>query len=494
MKVPMCLLRKLNVRLIIFLDDILLMAASREEIIVARDTLIYLLQGLGFLINIKKSVLEPTQFIEFLGIEINSLEMTLQLPQEKKNQIVTQCQGLLEKSNVTIRELTRLVGRLSSTAVAILPAPLQYRAIQRQQIAELANKKNYNSLVTLTEEVKGELNWWIQNLHLTKGKSLISVAPEIVIDSDASLEGWGAYCLSHKTGGPWTFLEKKDHINVLELKAAKYAILTFTRMFPSAKSVHIRMDNMVALSYLVKMGGTQNKNLTLLSKEIWEYLIAKEITITAEYLPGSLNKEADFQSRAVKDSSEWKLNPEIFQKICKEWETPDVDLFASRVSHQLPTYMSWKLDPFSKGKDAFQSSWTHMRGYAFPPFSLVGRVLSKVQRDQATLILITPAWQTQAWYPRVLQMSVRKPLLLPQTQNLLTGPNREKHKLVKNGHLQLLAWTISGKNYLQKEFQQKLPCLSQMPEDQAQTLITSRPGANGLAGVLADKLIPLKVL
>ena len=130
------------------------------------------------------------------------------------------------------------------------------------------------------------------------------------------------------------------------------------------------------------MGRTQNKSLTLLSKEIWEYLIAKGMAITADYLPGSLNKEADFQSRTVKDSIEWKLNPDIFQMICKQRETPDVDLFASRDSHHVPVYMGWKLDSICKGRDAFQSSWTRLRGYSLPPFPLVGRALSKVQGDK----------------------------------------------------------------------------------------------------------------
>lgn len=36
----------------IFLDDILITAASIEELTSAQDTLLYLIQGLGFLINI----------------------------------------------------------------------------------------------------------------------------------------------------------------------------------------------------------------------------------------------------------------------------------------------------------------------------------------------------------------------------------------------------------------------------------------------------------
>ena len=48
MRISISLLRKLYVRLIIFPEDILLMASLKEELTLARDTLIYLLQNLGF--------------------------------------------------------------------------------------------------------------------------------------------------------------------------------------------------------------------------------------------------------------------------------------------------------------------------------------------------------------------------------------------------------------------------------------------------------------
>ena len=43
-----------------------------------------LLQQLGFILNLKKSVLTPTQRIEFLGVTVDSLIMTLPLPDKKK--------------------------------------------------------------------------------------------------------------------------------------------------------------------------------------------------------------------------------------------------------------------------------------------------------------------------------------------------------------------------------------------------------------------------
>ena len=78
--------------------------------------------------------------------------------------------------------------------------------MQRQQILELQETENYNSKITLSAEVKAELDWWEQNLHLTKGRLIISACPQLIITSDASLKGWGAFCQGPRTGGSWTLL------------------------------------------------------------------------------------------------------------------------------------------------------------------------------------------------------------------------------------------------------------------------------------------------
>jgi len=76
-----------------------------------------------------------------------------------------------------------------------------------------------------------------------------------------------------------------------------------------------------------------------ISKEIWEYLLSRKIMLTVEYLPGVENVVADRESRQIQDSSEWKLNTQVFKKLCQLRGTPEIDLFASRVSHQLPRYI-----------------------------------------------------------------------------------------------------------------------------------------------------------
>ena len=126
------------------------------------------------------------------------------------------------------------------------------------------------------------------------------------------------------------------------------------------------MDSIVAVSCLVKMGGAQNKHLTVLSKGIWDYLLSKEIKITAEYLSRLLNMVVDTRSRTVRDANEWKLNLSIFQKICFSNLTP--------ITHF----------------HLMETKRTNKKGNAFLQFCLIGPVLKKIQLDQARLIVVAP--------------------------------------------------------------------------------------------------------
>ena len=103
LKVPIALLRRLNICLVIYLDGILLMGRT-EEILMSRNTLIFLLQHLGFLINLKKSVLTPSQQIESLGPTIDTYTMTVALTEEKMEKAILKF--LLSHLQTTLLELT----------------------------------------------------------------------------------------------------------------------------------------------------------------------------------------------------------------------------------------------------------------------------------------------------------------------------------------------------------------------------------------------------
>ena len=71
------------IRVIIYFDDLLILGNSMSEIFIARDTVIFLLQHVGFVMNLKKCVLDPAQEIELLGLIVNCQTITLSLPEDK---------------------------------------------------------------------------------------------------------------------------------------------------------------------------------------------------------------------------------------------------------------------------------------------------------------------------------------------------------------------------------------------------------------------------
>ena len=113
--------------------------------------------------------------------------------------------------------------------------------------------------------------------------------------------------------------------------------------------------------------------------------------------------------------------------------------------------------------------------YAFPPFFLIPRVLSKIQQDLAhTVTLITPCWQTQLWYPQVLGLLIRRPVLIPSSTTRLVDPKGNPHPLLLNKTLILVAWQVSGKDYLSREFLRKQPSLLPSQEGKVVWEITNQ--------------------
>jgi hypothetical protein len=90
------------------------MAESREKLRSHRDCTLYLIQKLGYVINWKKSILNPTQEIEYLGFQINSEDMMFFLPKTKIDQIKLNCQNIFSKGRVLVREIAKLTGKLIS--------------------------------------------------------------------------------------------------------------------------------------------------------------------------------------------------------------------------------------------------------------------------------------------------------------------------------------------------------------------------------------------
>ena len=124
LKPVVALLRRAGIRLIIYLDDLLFMNQSKEGLGLDMVTARYLLENLGFVINLEKSCFVLTQNMEFLGFVVNTQVMTLLLPNSKVESIKSHCNYLLALPEVSVRDLSQLIGKLTASIQAIFPAPL----------------------------------------------------------------------------------------------------------------------------------------------------------------------------------------------------------------------------------------------------------------------------------------------------------------------------------------------------------------------------------
>ena len=149
---------KQNIRLLIYLDDILIVGSDIKTLKGQTGQVLDLLQSLGFIINFEKSVLTPFPVMEFLGLLVGSRTMMFYLPSHKVTKTIELCKSLLQNRTASLRELAQLLGFLESTRPAVWLAPLHFRHLQYCLIQQLAlNKGSYDGLVSLQLVAKSEL-------------------------------------------------------------------------------------------------------------------------------------------------------------------------------------------------------------------------------------------------------------------------------------------------------------------------------------------------
>lgn len=127
MKPLMTLLRGWGNRIIIYIDDMLLMAESRDTAVQHLEVLMFLLETIGFVLNKEKSYLHPTQELEFL---IDSRSLKLKLSSKKIVQICKEADQLQRRESLSARQLSQFLGNLNAASQALLVAPLFYRVLQ----------------------------------------------------------------------------------------------------------------------------------------------------------------------------------------------------------------------------------------------------------------------------------------------------------------------------------------------------------------------------
>ena len=60
------------------------------------------------------------------------------------------------------------------------------------------------------------------------------------------------------------------------------------------------------------------------------------------------------------------------------------------------------------------------------------------------MIIVTPTWQSQSWYPILLKMTIKNSILLRNHPTILVRPGKKSDPLIQNVSLKLVVWLVSG--------------------------------------------------
>ena len=148
--------------------------------------------------------------------------------------------------------------------------------------------------------------------------------------------------------------------------------------------------------------------------------------------------------------------------------------------------------PTTEVVDAFQQDWRRVKGYANPPWCLIGCVLNKIRTQEAQVMLVAPAWKGQAWYPVLLVVMLRDyPHLIPPQESLV---QREGVQRISEITPQLAMWLVLGRDTESASFLLKLRTSCSPPVERSPHSHTNPTLASGPAGVRNGVMIPFQDL
>ena len=274
------------------------------------------------------------------------------------------------------------------------------------------NKYNFETCVTLDAASIWCLSRWKKNIPDAVAPICLQTNPSEIIFMNASSYAWRCYYNGKVAQGYFSPLEFPLSINSKETLTIWYGLRSFRHQL-SDSHVLIQSDNTTAISYVAKMGGMQYELHDKISHDIWQLAKDYNFDVSISHIQRSDNLDTDGTSCLLSTHSEWSLPSDIFRQVCDLLGfSPDVDAFASYLNNKLPRYFSFTADLFFKLVDAFTVCLTHTKLYCYPPCSVSGKCLQKIQQDKATVLFVVPFWPSQLWLPVLAQMFISTPLLL----------------------------------------------------------------------------------
>jgi len=429
-------LRLLGLRLLDYMDDIMLIASTKEEALQGTALLTSHLETLGICLNYPKSSLVPEQEKEFLGFLWNTKEWFMGIPKTKRLKVQGTCIQLARRKRANKLEISSIHGMLQ----ALLPATSQLRSQIRemQQWLTVNQTENYHLRLEMSHPVRMELKWWGQRLKVHIQKDLGQLSSTLHIWTDASDLGWGAHTqeMEKETIQGWFSQEWiPRRIEEKELWTACIALKHYinTRKL-SNMTLTVHTDSTVALSYLWDMKGGRKHHLQKHLHGLWKLVHKKKIKVMAEWISTLDNTLADKLSRKKRDHSDYSINMGWLQRIQSKMRVQvTLDGFATLENRRVRRFVSRVPHPKATWVDCLSLKREQLMGevvWCNPPIKIIPRVLMwilEVTKETSqdfgnkgpVVLLMMPKLQGANWWPLMLR-TVKQLMTLRHQEGLFT--------------------------------------------------------------------------
>ena len=254
------------------------------------DALRVLLRQLGLDVSQKKLIAPSTKAV-CLGVEIDTVNRTISIPQEKLTKIHDMVNVWTSKHFCSMRQLQSLLGHLMYIQKCVKPS----RFFVNRMLDLL--RRNYDaSSITLDHDFKRDLRWFQSFLSQYNGTSFFDHKPiHHVVELDACLVGLGGRC-GHLV---YHLPIVKHYANLTIVHLEMVNILVALRVFAhlwSKQRILVKCDNQ-AVVHVLTTGRTKDAFLAACARNIWLVSAQSDVELSYRHVMGRDNGVADLLSR-----------------------------------------------------------------------------------------------------------------------------------------------------------------------------------------------------